>query len=72
METSAAALRVWSIKEAVAKALGIALADAWERVEVLSLGEAQSNLILEDGQQYVAHHADLDGHLVSLVVMGKA
>ena len=33
-----ASIRIWSIKEAVTKALGIKLTEAWKKVEVKEIG----------------------------------
>ncbi len=66
MDETEAALRVWSIKEAAAKALNLDLADAWERVEVTAVGRKQSDLIV-DGRTLTAHHASADQHLFTLL-----
>ncbi len=65
MEASA---RVWSIKEAVSKALGIHLAGAWEKTMVLEVGDKQS-LFQIDGISQTAIHAVVDSHLFTLVIM---
>jgi len=61
------ALRIWSIKEAAAKSYCMNLADAWQRVQVTLIGEKQSRFTM-DGMTITAHHAQVDQHLVSLVV----
>jgi len=65
MEASA---RVWSVKEAVSKALGIHLAGAWEKTMVTEVGDKQS-LFQIDGISQTAFHAVVDGHLFTLVIM---
>jgi 4'-phosphopantetheinyl transferase EntD len=68
---SQAATRVWSIKEAVAKALRVTLADAWQRTEVSVLGKTQSQVQIDAGHVVKAFHQTLDEHLVTLVVLRK-
>jgi phosphopantetheinyl transferase len=63
---SAAALRIWSVKEAVAKALDISLADAWQRVEVERVGETGTLLQIDGQNGGTALHDVLDGHLFTL------
>lgn len=67
MDDTAAALRIWSIKEAAAKATGINLADAWAQVEVTEVGESKSRITL-DGKTATARHATVDDHLFTMVV----
>lgn len=67
MDKAAAALRIWSIKEAAAKALNITLAQAWEEIEVTTLGENQSRLKTGSGQEAMARHDVIAGHLATLV-----
>ena len=62
-----AAIRIWSIKEAVAKALGISLAQAWAQTEVVSVGQRESRFELRPGSQQCAYHTPIDDHLVTLV-----
>jgi phosphopantetheinyl transferase len=66
MDQATAALRIWSIKEAASKALNITLAQAWEQIEVISLGE-ESLLRIGDGKEATAIHDTVEGHLVTLV-----
>jgi phosphopantetheinyl transferase len=63
MEASA---RVWSIKEAMSKAMGIPLAEAWQRVRVTDIREEQSAAFVDDKNE-MAVHAVADGHLVTIV-----
>ena len=71
LEDQEAALRIWSIKEAAAKAFGISLAEAWQVVNVNRLGNRQSSLTL-DGRTLPALHAMVDGHIVTLVIEQSA
>jgi phosphopantetheinyl transferase len=68
LDDTAAALRIWSVKEAAAKAMDITLADAWERVEVTSVGITRSGLDI-DGKAMTAHHADADRHLFTVLMI---
>ncbi len=65
---SAAALRVWSVKEAAAKAARCDLADAWQRVRVREITTVASRLIM-DGQALTAYHGMLADHLFTLLCM---
>jgi phosphopantetheinyl transferase len=62
-----AALRVWSVKEAVTKALDIALAAAWQRVQVIALEPFESRLRLDDREEQRAVHDRVGEHLFTLV-----
>ena len=64
---SAAAVRVWSIKEAVAKAAGLDLADAWHQTEVTAIGARESRFRLLDHGPARAFHQCVDGHVFTLV-----
>ncbi|MDX9745843.1 MAG: polyketide synthase dehydratase domain-containing protein [Syntrophales bacterium] len=61
-----AALRVWSIKESVTKAINIPIGDCWQRTDVLEIGEHVSHLKV-DGRDYIAFHDTVDDHLFTLV-----
>lgn len=63
-----AALRIWSIKEAAAKALGINLADAWQQVQVTGVGDRHSSFMV-DGKAMTARHAWVDEHLITVFVV---
>jgi len=66
---AAAALRVWSAKEAAAKALDMPLAQAWDRVKVTSLGLNSSRLQVADlGTRQVIHDT-VDDHLFTLLTL---
>lgn len=63
---AAAALRIWSLKEAVAKALDLPLAEAWRRVETTAVGAAESRLTI-DGRELSAVHDEVGGHVFTVV-----
>jgi phosphopantetheinyl transferase len=63
-----ASARVWTIKEAVSKATGMHLADAWQRTRVKEISTEQS-LVLIDDNAHRAIHATLDSHLISLITI---
>ena len=60
-----ASVRIWSIKEAISKALGITLARAWEKAEVTDLGKEKS-LVFMDKHEYTVIHDMLNNHLFTL------
>jgi phosphopantetheinyl transferase len=62
----AAALRIWSIKEAAAKAFGMNLAEAWQAARVHELGDTQSRFTIVE-RQIEAQHAVVADHLVTIV-----
>jgi len=62
-----AALQAWSAKEAAAKALGIDLAEAWERVRVSRLSEKETRLEIGDCRSLTVIHATVEGHLFTLL-----
>jgi phosphopantetheinyl transferase len=61
------AVRIWSIKEAVTKALDITLTDAWNRVQVRSVGSAESRFQVDDQHPCTAVHAAVGQHVFTLV-----
>lgn len=60
------AIRIWSIKEAVAKVLGINLAKAWQRTEVKQVGENQSCFQIDSSGIFTAVHDMIDTHVFTL------
>jgi len=67
MESS---MRVWSIKEGIAKMMDRPLAASWATVRVQAIGLLESRLIV-DGVPYRAFHDTVAGHLFTLVKKGK-
>jgi phosphopantetheinyl transferase len=64
------ALRVWSAKEAAAKALGIDLAQAWQRIRISDIAADASRLQdRQSGRIWVARHAAWHDHLFTLLVL---
>jgi phosphopantetheinyl transferase (holo-ACP synthase) len=67
------AMRVWSAKEAAAKALDIQLADSWERTRVIGVSPESSLLEIDGGKPQTANHATMQGHLFTLLTVdGKS
>lgn len=62
-----AALRVWSAKEVVTKALDISLADAWYRVVVTDIGEGKSEITIRGKGPERVFHDTVAGHLFTLL-----
>ena len=63
---TAAALRVWSIKECVSKAIDRPLADCWQCAAVKSIGGNESSLTV-DGTAWLAVHDEINGRLFTVV-----
>ncbi|MEW6666891.1 MAG: 4'-phosphopantetheinyl transferase superfamily protein [Thermodesulfobacteriota bacterium] len=64
MET---AVRVWTLKEAAAKAFDLTLAESWNRVRVIAVGTFESRFQLDREEPLTAAHDQSDGHLFTLV-----
>jgi phosphopantetheinyl transferase len=64
-----ASMRVWSIKEGIAKMMNRPLAASWASVRVQAIGCCESCLIV-DGVPYRAFHDTVDDHLFTLVKKG--
>lgn len=62
-------LRVWSIKEAVCKALSTDLADSWKRVRVTDIGRDESHARIDNKDGYVVFHGAVDQHLFTIIEM---
>ena len=62
-----AVVRIWSIKEAAAKALDFTMADSWNRVQVMDVGQYKSAVRIDDMDVYSAIHEGVDQHLFTLV-----
>ena len=65
LETVEGSTLVWTVKEAVAKAMGITLFSAWKRVE-LKKAEKESCVIHIDNQAYKTFHCNVDNHVFTL------
>ncbi len=63
------ALRVWSIKEAVSKALNTNLADSWKRVRVKDIGSHESCIGIDNKGDYTVFHDTVDRHLFTIIEM---
>ncbi|MFA6411883.1 MAG: 4'-phosphopantetheinyl transferase superfamily protein [Syntrophales bacterium] len=61
-----ASIRVWSIKEGIAKATGRPLAESWKKVKVECIGRYGSLLTVE-GVRYKALHDTVDDHVFTVV-----
>lgn len=64
MET---AVRIWTIKEAAAKAFDMTLAESWDRVRVIEVGSLESRFRLDGKEICSAAHDEAGGHLFTLV-----
>jgi phosphopantetheinyl transferase len=64
-----AATRAWTIKEAAAKAFGLDLSEAIREVEIVLIGQTQSE-IRHRGKTYAVKHAESEGHVLSLLACG--
>jgi phosphopantetheinyl transferase len=63
------AVRIWSIKEAVTKALDINLADTWRRVRVTTVGAYESHFQIDDDAPSLAFHDAVRQHVFTLVCL---
>jgi phosphopantetheinyl transferase len=61
-----AAVRIWSAKEAAAKALDMPLARAWDRVALTAIGLNESQLHVKDRGAFTVSHDTVDSHLFTL------
>ena len=61
-----AATRVWTIKEAAAKASGLHLFQAIREVEVVSVGE-ENGMMRYQQKTYPVRHAEGNGHVITLI-----
>jgi len=65
-----AALRVWTIKEAVSKAQNITLVDIWKKARVVKIGLSDS-IFNFGGKEFTAYHETIDNHIFALVEMAE-
>jgi len=63
------ATRAWTIKETAAKAFGLDLSEAIREVEIVLVGEQESE-IRHRGKTYSVKHAEGEGHVLSLLTCG--
>jgi 4'-phosphopantetheinyl transferase EntD len=63
---SEAAVRVWSIKEAVTKALRINMYQSWKIARVTEIGQNRSSLNI-NSEKFSAYHDIIDEHLFTVV-----
>ncbi len=61
------AVRIWSIKEAVAKAHDCTLAEAWQRVQVCEVGVWESRFRIDGQGLHTAVHDAVGPHVFTLV-----
>ena len=61
----AGALRVWTTKEAVSKALDRPLPETWTTAEVVNIGAGES-LVRVDAKDQTVFHAELEDHLMTI------
>ncbi|OGP51726.1 MAG: hypothetical protein A2Y79_02290 [Deltaproteobacteria bacterium RBG_13_43_22] len=64
------ATRVWTIKEAAAKALGLHLFQAFREVEVIK-GDIEKSVMTFEDKTYSVNHGEGDGQVISLVCCGE-
>jgi hypothetical protein len=64
-EPAEAATRLWTIKEAAAKALDLPLPRAWKQVHVDQMGEHESRARVGHAI-YTARHETIEGHVFTL------
>ncbi|MDF1593491.1 MAG: polyketide synthase dehydratase domain-containing protein [Desulfobacterales bacterium] len=64
-----AAIRIWSIKEAVAKALDLNLAEAWQRVAVKRVGRYKSRFQIDSAETFSAFHDTVEKHIFTLACL---
>lgn len=61
------AVRIWSIKEAAAKAFDVALAVAWHRAQVQAVDSFESRFCMDGQDVYAAIHDQVGQHVFTLV-----
>jgi phosphopantetheinyl transferase len=69
MAPERAATRAWNSKEAAAKAFGLDLSEAIREVEIVTVGEEESDVSYR-GKTYSVKHAEGEGHVLSLLICG--
>jgi len=66
-----AAVRIWSAKEAAAKALGVSLADSWRRVRLMKIGRHESCARIDSKDSLVIYHDAVDRHVFSVACLPR-
>ncbi len=66
-----ASVRVWTTKEAMAKALDISLAESWEKVSLKYIG-ADSSILVIDRKNYTAFHDVIDDHVFTVLNIAES
>lgn len=69
LEAVETAIRIWSIKEAVAKALDLNLAEAWQRVAVKRIGRNKSRFQIDSAGSFSAFHDTVEKHVFTLACL---
>jgi phosphopantetheinyl transferase len=69
MSPERTATRAWTSKEAAAKAFGLNLSEAIREVEIVRVGEAESDVSCR-GKTHSVKHAEGEGHVLSLLICG--
>ena len=68
LDFQSAATRIWSIKEAAAKALGLHLFQSVREVKVVNMGRGKSSISVR-GKTYPAWHSQGHGQVIALVTV---
>jgi 4'-phosphopantetheinyl transferase EntD len=63
------AVRIWSAKEAAAKALDISLAESWRCVRLLEIGRHESRARIDSKHSLVVYHDEVERHVFSLACL---
>ena len=58
--------RIWTIKEAAAKALGLPLFQALREINVVNLNDEESRIVLNN-RSYPVFHGEKEGQIISLI-----
>jgi phosphopantetheinyl transferase len=70
LDKKEASLRIWSIKEAVTKALDLDLSSSWKDVQVINIKRNISKFLINN-VEINAYHDTIDDHLFTLVSFEK-
>lgn len=64
------ATRLWTVKEAAAKALNAPLAEAWSRTRIVATGSSETEVTL-DGEAATALHEIIEGHVLTVLTVPR-